>query len=476
MTRPVLLVLTLVLVSAQWLQAQVCRLSVAGLNRNRRVVGAISAECPDPLHTAPFGNWGVTSNFGPKRNGRQFDGWCHDMRICDNAGSCRNVCRDGWYEWNSCTTHPLFQAPNCTLYNTDNCTAQVSTTDVNVLGTQTVDLPAACPASNGINFDRGGCSEVASYSRNDNFMSMYELDPITGDELIQSVYYPSIVVPLKCNAWGCPIAGSDWANPIAWQSPSEPKVFAEMAIVVNSGAFLDPSNVCRVTPVQLQAVSSASFRGGELAPDSIATIFTGDVAVDTEQAASQPLPATLSGIQVRIADASGQSRTAGLIYVSPRQINFVVPAAVGEGTATLSVVAGNTVRATGQVNIVRSAPGLYTQAGNGQGLAAAAGVLVTADGRQTSTTTQPFDMGGPSDQFVLVLFGTGIRGVSSLDAVRATVGGIQAQVMYAGAQATFAGLDQVNLLVPRSLAGRGVLDVAVTVDGKPTNPVQVSIR
>jgi uncharacterized protein (TIGR03437 family) len=476
MTRPVLLALTAAAFIAELSPAQVCRLSVAGLNRNRRVVGPISAECPDPLHTAPFGNWGVTSNFGPKRNGRQFDGWCHDTRICDNAGSCRNVCRDGWYEWNSCTTHPLFQAPNCTLYNADNCTAQVSSTDVNVLGTQTVDLPAACPASNGTNFDRGGCAEVSSYSRSGNYMSMYELDPVTGDELIQSVYYPSIVVRLKCNAWGCPVSGSDWANPIAWQSPAEPKVFAEMAIVVNSGAFLDPSNVCRVTPIPLQAVSSASFRGGDLAPDSIATIFTGDVAVDTEQAASQPLPTTLGGIQVRIADAGGQPRTAGLIYVSLRQINFAVPAGVREGTATLTVMAGNTVRAAGQVNIVRSAPGIYTQAGNGQGLAAAAAVLVTADGRQTSTTTQPFDMGGPSDQFVLVLFGTGIRGVSSLNAVHATIGGIQAQVMYAGAQATFTGLDQVNLLVPRSLAGRGVLDVALTVDGKSANLVQVAVR
>lgn len=468
--------LLMLLVLAEMLQGQICRLSVAGLNRNRRVTGAISAECPDPLHSAPFGNWGVTSNFGPKRNGRQFDGWCHDMRICDNAGNCRNACRDGWYEWNSCTTHSLYQAPNCSLYNADNCTSQVSSTDVNVLGTQTVDIPAACPASSGNGFDRGGCAEVTDYSRSDNFMSMYELDPITGDELIQSIYYPSIVVPLKCNSWGCPIAGSDWVNPISWQSPAEPKVFAEMAIIVNSATFVDPSNVCRVTPVNLQVVSSASFQGAALAPESIATVFTGGVTVNTEQATNLPLPNTLSGLQVRIADAGGQTRTAALLYASPSQINFVMPAGLRDGAATVSVVAGNTVRATGQVNVERLAPGLYTQAGNGQGLAAAAGVLVNPDGRQTSTTTQPFAIGGAGDQFVLVLFGTGIRGLSSLNAVRATIGGLEAVVQYAGPQATFTGLDQVNLLVPRSLAGRGVLDVIVTVDGKAANAVQVSIR
>lgn len=475
MTRIVLLIAIAQIASEALLNAQVCRLSVAGLNRNRRVTGPISAECPDPLHTAPFGNWGVTSNFGPKRNGHQFDGWCRDVRICDNAGNCRNACRDGWYEWNTCTTHPLYTAPNCTLYNADNCTAQVSATDANVLGTQTVDLPAACPASNGANFDRGGCAEVTSYARSDNFMSLYELDPVTGDELIQSVYYPSLIVPLKCNAWGCPAAGSDWANPIQWQSPSDPKVFAEMAMVVNSGTFVDPSNACRITPVSLQAVSSASFRGGELAPDSIASLFTGDVAVETQQASNQPLPTMLSGVQVRLTDSAGQSRTAGLIYASPRQINFVMPAALRDGVATVSVVAGNTVRATGQVNVVRSAPGLYTQAGSGQGLAAAVGVRVGTDGRQTTADTQPFDMGSPSEQFVLVLFGTGIRG-NVRDAVRVTIGGVTAEVQYAGAQGSFAGLDQVNVLVPRSLAGRGTVEVQLLADGKPANPVQVSFR
>ena len=68
------------------LYGQVCRLSVAGLNRARRVVGNIHAECPEVVHTAPFGNWGVTSNFGSKNNTHQFDGWCHDTRVCDNAG------------------------------------------------------------------------------------------------------------------------------------------------------------------------------------------------------------------------------------------------------------------------------------------------------------------------------------------------------------------------------------------------------
>ncbi|HMY76858.1 MAG TPA: hypothetical protein PLQ88_33875, partial [Blastocatellia bacterium] len=60
--------------------------------------------------------------------------------------------------------------------------------------------------------------------------------------------------------------------------------------------------------------------------------------------------------------------------------------------------------------------------------------------------------------------------------VAAQIGGANALVTYAGAQNEFAGLDQLNLLLPRSLAGRGEVDLTVTVDGKTANTVKVSIK
>ena len=153
--------------------AQVCRLSVAGLNRARRVMGPIAAECPGPgvIHTAPFGNWGVTSNFGRVQNGHQFQGWCHDTYVCDNEGNCRTDCDDGWYEWNGCTDHPRFRAPNCHLYNTVGCMEQVSTTGVNLLGTQVAEAPVRCPFDSdddGI-ADQGGCRDLSVYSHGAKF-------------------------------------------------------------------------------------------------------------------------------------------------------------------------------------------------------------------------------------------------------------------------------------------------------------------
>jgi len=76
----------------------------------------------------------------------------------------------------------------------------------------------------------------------------------------------------------------------------------------------------------------------------------------------------------------------------------------------------------------------------------------------------------------LVLFATGLRYRSSVAAVSGTIGDVSAQVLYAGAQGGFSGLDQVNLLIPRSLAGRGDVIVTLTVDGQPANNVQINIK
>jgi uncharacterized protein (TIGR03437 family) len=50
------------------------------------------------------------------------------------------------------------------------------------------------------------------------------------------------------------------------------------------------------------------------------------------------------------------------------------------------------------------------------------------------------------------------------------------EVLYAGAQGAFAGLDQVNVRLSRNLAGRGLVDVLLTVDGKMANTVKIHMK
>jgi uncharacterized protein (TIGR03437 family) len=87
----------------------------------------------------------------------------------------------------------------------------------------------------------------------------------------------------------------------------------------------------------------------------------------------------------------------------------------------------------------------------------------------------PLDLGTVGDQAILQLFGTGLRHASSGSNAAVTVRGQQARVLYSGSQGTFAGLDQLNVRIPPSLAS-GSADVVTQVDGRVTNTVTMLIK
>jgi uncharacterized protein (TIGR03437 family) len=57
-----------------------------------------------------------------------------------------------------------------------------------------------------------------------------------------------------------------------------------------------------------------------------------------------------------------------------------------------------------------------------------------------------------------------------------TIGGVKATVLFAGPQGGSPGLDQVNILIPASLAGKGNVNVQLIADGVAANPVQITIQ
>jgi len=482
------ILIVLSLVWASDLCGQACRLSVAGLNRNRKVMGPVDTECPGSIHSSPFGNWGVTSNFGQKKDGHQFDGWCHYAEVCDNEGECKTACRDGWYEWNSCTSHPKFSAPNCSLYNAEGCTRQVSTTGTNVHGTATVEIPVRCPrdVDGDDRPDEGGCMDIGLYDHGQNFASLYELDPLTSDQLVQTLYFPQTPVETDCGAYGCGASGSDWVGPTAYDSPVSPaKVFAEMAAVVNGGEFVDPSMECALVAPAMFTVSAASYASSAAAPGSIVSSFGSSLAAATVAASTAPLPFELGGVSVELIEANGTRHQAQVLFVSPTQINWLVPAGLAPGEAAVLIRGDRSaLLATERLGIQRVSPGLFSADASGNGAAAALAVQSAPDGGQTIQAT--FEcMGGVcatvpiafgEGELHLVLFATGIRGVGSMEEVSATVGGEPADVTYAGPQSEFPGLDQVNLRIPRSLAGAGVVAARVTVAGHNSNSVVFDLR
>lgn len=236
------------------------------------------------------------------------------------------------------------------------------------------------------------------------------------------------------------------------------------------------------------SVSAASYRGERLAPEEIVAVFGNGLATATQIATTLPLPTQLAGTSVKIRDSKGVERPAPLFFVAPTQVNYLIPAGTAEGLATVLISSGDGTVSGSVVEIANVAPGLFVADASGRGLPAASALLFKADGTQSSqpvarfdTTNSrfvavPIDLGTESDRVFLSLFGTGVRKRSSLENVRAIIGGVEAPVLYAGEQGGFAGLDQINLELPRALAGSGLVNLTLIVDGRTANIVQIHIQ
>ncbi|MGH9802027.1 MAG: PQQ-dependent sugar dehydrogenase [Blastocatellia bacterium] len=241
------------------------------------------------------------------------------------------------------------------------------------------------------------------------------------------------------------------------------------------------------TAAQLASVSAANYRS-PLARETITAAFGADLAVVTQGSAAVPLPTNLGGTQVTVTDSAGANRAAPLFFVSPTQVNYLVPAGTAAGIATVTITNWSGVVSRGTVPINSVAPGLFTANSSGRGVPAAVVERVRANGsRSTEPVAQfdaaqsqfvplPIDLGAVDDQVFLVPFGTGFRFRSALTAVTATIGGTAAKVSFAGDQGGFVGLDQANIRIPRSVIGRGEVDVVLTFDGQPANTVRINIK
>ncbi len=78
----------------------------------------------------------------------------------------------------------------------------------------------------------------------------------------------------------------------------------------------------------------------------------------------------------------------------------------------------------------------------------------------------------PGPPGYLILYGTGIRNRTSLANVSASINGVAAQVIYAGPQSQYPGLDQVNVVIPSGVAATG--SISITVDYQTSNVLAVS--
>jgi uncharacterized protein (TIGR03437 family) len=257
------------------------------------------------------------------------------------------------------------------------------------------------------------------------------------------------------------------ASPEQWKSYAAPG--QEVTVTV-----LNPDGV-RSTAVKftrpggaraLTTVSAASFAADALAPEAIATAFGTGLATTTMIASSTPLPTELAGTKVRV-----NGVLAPLFFVAPTQVNFLVPAEVLTGSAEVEIVAGDNTLSRGAINLASAAPSLFTSNASGTGAPAA---VATKDGVNFVAVGNADGSPNPLDvDDYLVLFGTGFRRASAA-AIKITIGGKDAPVLFSGAQSGFAGLDQINTQIPTGISG--VVDLVFSINGRVANMVKLRIR
>ncbi len=226
----------------------------------------------------------------------------------------------------------------------------------------------------------------------------------------------------------------------------------------------------------VNGVSSATYKWPAGAV-SLVTAFGNNLAPATQAAPDTTAPpTTLGGIRIHLRDrTTGRDSTptperlAPLFYVSPNQINFEV------STTDTSVYVGIErvgfpYTAKGMVIPVQPvAADLFTL--NSAGLAAASAVRVSASGNLDPVlavscsgafcAAVPIDVGG--NPVYLSLYGTGFDSSSPRTDTVCTVGGLSIEPSYSGRQLQIPGLDQINLLLPSSLAGRGDMAIQCSV-------------
>jgi len=194
-----------------------------------------------------------------------------------------------------------------------------------------------------------------------------------------------------------------------------------------------------------------------VAPDSIASARGSLLANSTQQAqrlANGTFPTNVGGTNVTV-----NGRPAQIFFVSPSEVNFLVPPQTELGAAEVIVTNSEGFPSRGSVTTLQSAPGVFTKSGDGTGEALALNSDTLQEG--------PFD---PSDgKLRLTIFATGARNATQLSV---TIGGQVISPELVLASPEMPGLDEIHLKAPASLKGAGVVNVSAQGDSRDSNLVR----
>lgn len=190
-----------------------------------------------------------------------------------------------------------------------------------------------------------------------------------------------------------------------------------------------------------------------IAQGSIVQLFGSGLATATSDLQGVPLPTSLNGTSVNIT-INGITTQAILYYVSPGQINAIIPSATPTGTGQITVTVNGQTSAPSPIAVVKSAFGMLSLNGVGNGPAAVYDVNSHYIGLTNAANPGDF----------ITVWGTGLGPVTGDETIlqqptdlsnipiEVDIGGKVAIVQYHG-RSQYPGLDQINVQVPQGVSG-----------------------
>lgn len=233
----------------------------------------------------------------------------------------------------------------------------------------------------------------------------------------------------------------------------------QLAGMTTAPSVLDEGIVSATFGVDVNAAS----------PGSLISIFGTDLAQGTGEAVVEngSLTTEILGTTVMIGGIP-----APLLYVSPTQINAQVPYEVNAGTAAVTVngEAGSDTAQT--LTISNSAPGIFVAVKNSDFS------LITeenpaAPGDALAVYATGLGAGNPAVETGELPTGDPLSVTTAIPVV--TIGGMSAEVAASVMAPGFAGVQQVNVIVPEG-APSGSQELQFTVDGVESNSVDIFVQ
>lgn len=222
-----------------------------------------------------------------------------------------------------------------------------------------------------------------------------------------------------------------------------------------SGTYIYPTGV-------VNAGSLAPFTAS-WAPGELVSIFGSNLANTTDTNGS--LPTTLDGVQVKVTDQNGTVIPAPIYFVSPGQVNAVIPTnVICQSQSSTSATPASCITASIQVinngtpsNVVTNyvgvtAPGVFNSYTGTPAVQHSDYSMVT-----------PASPVKPGETILVYLTGLGAVDTSgnTTKTFTASIGGVSATVAFAGTQSTVGGGYQMNITVPSGVpAGNAYLDIS----------------